>query len=209
MNRVELKLKAKEMLKEKFGSFWAGYLIVFGISFLCSLFVELLFKENTTIYSALTILASFFTMTLNVGFYSYMLKMVRGENYGREDIFKFVGNIFPIAAISLLVGILCFLWSILLIIPGIIAAISYTMVYMIYVEDTNLSPMDYLEKSKSMMNGYKADYFVFNLSFIGWILLSCITLGLGFIYTLPYISIAQTIYYDELKKIKEKEEQKN
>jgi uncharacterized membrane protein len=65
--------------------------------------------------------------------------------------------------------------------------------------------MEYLSKSRELMKGYKWDYFVFNLSFIGWILLSIITFGILFVYVIPYISIADTIYYDELKKIKDKE----
>lgn len=205
MNRVQIKENARRIVKENLGGFWKGYLIILAISFLISFAIEILFTKNSTLYNCLTVVASLFTMTLEVGFYSYVLKMVRGENYDREDIFKFIGNIFPIIVITMLVAIFCFLWSILFIIPGIIAALSYTMVYLIYVDDNSMSPMDYLEKSKEMMKGYKWDYFVFNLSFLGWILLSVITLGIGLIWVFPYVTIAETLYYDELKKKKENE----
>lgn len=205
MNRIEIKEKAKEILKENFKGFWVGYLIVLAISFLITLAIELLTNEGSVIYNCLTLVASFFTATLSVGFYSYTLKMVRGEDYEKEDLFQFVGKILPIVAITLLMTIFVFLWSILLIIPGIIAALGYSMIFYLYADNQDDSPMEYLSKSKEMMNGYKWDYFVFGLSFIGWILLSVITLGIALIYVVPYVSIAQTIYYDELKKLKEKE----
>lgn len=202
MNRVEIKEKAKKIVKENLGGFWKGYIIILAISFLISFAIELIFPKDSTLYSCFTIVASLFTMTLNVGLYSYILKMVRGESYDKDDIFKFIGNIFPIIVISLLVTIFCILWSILFIIPGIIASLSYSMVYLIYVDDSSMSPMDYLYKSKEMMNGYKWNYFVFGLSFLGWILFSIVTLGIGLIWVIPYVTVAEVVYYDELKKIK-------
>lgn len=203
MDRIEIKAKAKEIVKEKWKSFWGGYLVILAISLLCAIAIEILFKESSVIYSVLTLVASFFTMTLTVGFYSFVLKMVRNEEYSREDIFKYIGAVLPIATISILVFLFTFLWSILLIIPGIIAALGYTMIYLIYVDSEEMLPMEYLTKSKEMMQGYKWNYFVFNLSFIGWILFSVITLGLGLIFVIPYVTIADALYYDELKKLKE------
>ena len=202
MNRVEIKAKAKALAKENFKQFWAGYLVIIGISVLLTVGLELLFDNESMIYAALNLVASFFTSTLSVGFYLYLLKMIRKEEFSRNDIFAFVGKVLPITAITLLVSIFSFFWALLLIIPGIIAALSYSMAFLIYAEDQSLNAMDYLDKSKEMMKGYKWDYFVFGLSFIGWILLSIITLGIGLIWILPYITIAEVVYYDELKKLK-------
>ena len=58
-----------------------------------------------------------------------------------------------------------------------------------------------VKKSKEMMLGYKNDYFLFMLSFTGWILFSILTLGIGLIYVIPYITVCQALYYEELKKI--------
>lgn len=203
MNRIEMKERAKEMARENFKEFWKGYLIVFVISFLCSFAIDILFEKGSMMYNCLTLIASFFTSTLSVGFYLYILKIVRSGDYTKEDIFKFVGNILPIAAISILMMIFVFLWSILLIIPGIIVALSYSMVFYIYAENQEYTPMEYLSQSKEMMKGYKWDYFVFVLSFLGWIILGILTLGIGLIWVIPYVSFAETIYYDELKKVKE------
>lgn len=205
MNRLEIKEKAKEIVKENLKDFWKGYLVVLAISFLCSFGIELLVNDGTFLYSVLTILVSFFTMTLSVGLYSYVIKMVRKEEFSREDIFKYVGEVLPIATISLLVVIFTLLLGLLFIIPGIMAALAFSMVFLIYVDSEKCLPMEYLLKSKEMMQGYKWDYFVFVLSFVGWILFSIVTLGLGLIFVIPYITISEVLYYEELKKIKEKE----
>lgn len=204
MNRVEIKEKAKKIARENFKQFWAGYLMLIAVSFVLSFGIELLFDRESTIYAVLTLVASCFTATLSVGFYSYLLKMVRKEEFSRNDIFAYIGKVLPILAISLLTAIFTFLWSILFIIPGIIAALSYSMVYLLYAEDQSSSAMDYLDQSKELMRGYKWDYFVFNLSFLGWMLLSVLTLGILCIWVIPYYSVAEVLYYDELKKLKEK-----
>ena len=205
MNRLEIKEKARTIVKENFKNFWSGFLIIIAISLICHFAIELLFDEKSIIYSVLTLVVSCFTMTLQVGFFSYMLKMIREEEFDREDIFKYIGAVLPIITISLLVFIFTFLGCILLIIPGIIIALGYAMVYLIYVDSEEMLPMEYLNKSREMMYGYKWDYFIFTLSFLGWILFSVITLGIGLIWTIPYMSIAEILYYDELKKVKEKE----
>ena len=146
MNRIEIKEKAKEIAKENLKKFWKAYLLIFLISILCSIGNELLFNENSTMYACLTLVVSFFTSTLSVGFNAYILKMIRGEEPIQEDIFQFVGNILPIAAISLLLLLFIFLGGILLIIPGIIMALGYSMVFYIYADNQDLTPMDYLEK---------------------------------------------------------------
>ena len=95
------------------------------------------------------------------------------------------------------------LWTLLFIIPGIIASFSYVMVVYLIAED-DIDGMNTLRKSANMMNGYKMDYFVFSLSFILWILSVIFTFGLTIIYVGPYITISQTLYYEELKKINKK-----
>ncbi len=200
MNRVEIKEKAKKIVQENLKTFWAGYGIILAITCLLSFGIDLLFSPDSMIYNVLTLVVSCFSMTLSVGFYSYLLKIVRNEQPSREDIFKYIGQVLPIIAISILIAVFCFFWSILFIIPGIIAAISYSFAYLIYADDNSLSPMEYLTKSKEMLKGYKADYFVFCLSFFGWILLSIFIFPL--IWTIPYYMTAEVIYYDELKKLK-------
>lgn len=203
MDRVEIKKKAWELAKENLKKFWKGYAAVFGISFLCSLIIGILCNDKDSMfYNLLTIIVSFFTTTLSVGLYYYTLKIVRKDETEVKDIFKFVGNVLPIVAISFLMMIFVCLWSLLLIIPGIIVALGYSMVFFLYADNQSEMPMWYLSKSKEMMTGYKLDYFVFQLSFIGWALLCIVTLGIALIWAVPYVSIAEAIYYETLKNKK-------
>ena len=64
------------------------------------------------------------------------------------------------------------------------------------------STFELVDMSKKMMDGYKMDYFMFELSFIGWILLCLVTFGIACIWVVPYIETANVMYYEELKKIK-------
>ncbi len=210
MDRVEIKTKARTILKENFKDFWRGYIVILLISFVCSLILMVFGNSENLLSATLSIVISFFTTTLTVGFMLYILKMIRGESYSNEDIFRFVKNVLPITVISILMTIFITLWSFLFIIPGIIAALGYSMVFYLYADkhddEKPDNPMDYLSQSKELMKGYKLDYFVFCLSFIGWILVSVITLGLGLIYTIPYLTLSEAVYYEELKKKKELKE---
>lgn len=206
MNHNLIKEKAKKVTKKNIKIFWIGYFTIFVISFLCSFGIALLFEKNSLIFNCLTLATTCFTATLTVGFYYYVLKIIRGEEVVKEDLFKFVGKVLPILAISILTTIFIFLWSLLFIIPGIIMALGYAMTLFIYVDNPEEPPMEYLIKSKEMMNGYKWDYFLFCLSFLGWILLGIITFGIALIWVIPYVSMAQGIYYEDLKNLKLKKE---
>ena len=97
----------------------------------------------------------------------------------------------------MLVGIFTFLWSLLFIIPGIVATYAYTWAVVLVI-DKDMEPKEAIKESKFMMNGYKWDYFVFELSFFGWILLSIFTFGILFIWLVPYITVANMLYYEAL-----------
>ena len=113
------------------------------------------------------------------------------------DGFKKFGNAL---GTYLLMVLYILLWTLLLIIPGIIAALSYSMVFYILADEPELSPGDALRKSKAMMDGYKMDFFLLNLSFIGWALLCILTLFIGFLWLYPYIQITQVKFYEEVRK---------
>ena len=91
------------------------------------------------------------------------------------------------------------LWMLLLIIPGIIAALAYSQTFYILAEDESIGAMDALKKSKEMMNGYKWKYFCLSLRFLGWVLLCILTLGIGFLWLAPYVEVSYAHFYEELK----------
>ena len=71
------------------------------------------------------------------------------------------------------------------------------------INDNNVTNANrILRKSQEMMNGYKFDYFIFQLSFIGWQILCAITFGIAYIYVIPYFTFANIVYYEKLKELR-------
>ncbi|OES44996.1 DUF975 family protein [Domibacillus iocasae] len=101
--------------------------------------------------------------------------------------------------VSILQGLFLFFWFLLLIIPGIIKSFSYMMTYYILRDEPELSPLQAITKSRRMMDGHKGEAFVLGLSFIGWILLGIVTLGIGFLWIAPYISVTYAHFYNTLR----------
>ncbi len=96
-------------------------------------------------------------------------------------------------------GLFTFLWSLLFVIPGIIKGLSYSMGYYILLENPQMSGMDALNKSKQIMKGHEIDLLMLYLSFIGWILLSCIFCCFPFIYVTPYMQQTLLNFYFSIK----------
>ncbi|MDR1531816.1 MAG: DUF975 family protein [Clostridiales bacterium] len=98
------------------------------------------------------------------------------------------------------VALWTFLWSLLFTVPGIVKAISYSMTPYILAEYPNVPAKDALKLSMRMTNGYKMDLFIAMLSFIGWFLLSALTVEiLGIIFVYPYYCATMAGYYTELR----------
>ena len=99
----------------------------------------------------------------------------------------------------LLMSLYVFFWSLLFIIPGIIKSYSYRMVPFLVQDHPELAPNEVITRSRAMMDGQKMDTFLLDLSFIGWFLLSCITLGLvGIFWTRPYFYNTNAALYRRL-----------
>ena len=96
-------------------------------------------------------------------------------------------------------GIFEFLWTMLFIIPGIIKAFSYAMTPYILVEHPEMSANQAINESMRLMKGHKFDLFYLYLSFIGWGILSVLTLGIGFLWLIPYMETSQAAFYADVK----------
>lgn len=96
---------------------------------------------------------------------------------------------------SLAVGV----GTMLLIVPGIIMACGLGLTFFIMVDDPNISGLDALQQSWNMMRGHKWEFFCLNFRFIGWILLSILTCGIGFILLEPYMLVTCQNYYRKLR----------
>ena len=136
-----------------------------------------------------------------VGYKKYILNFVRTGKFEFNDIIDcFKEKWVNILVASVLMYLVVFACSLLFVIPGIIMALAYGMVAYIII-DTDLIGVDSMKKSRAMMKGYKWNYLIFGLSFLGWILLVPFTLGILLIWLFPYMTVADALYYEELKKI--------
>ncbi len=139
---------------------------------------------------------------LMIGLGFFCLCLYRGQEADFDTVFNSGFNNFGRKLGGYLwMELFLFLWSLLFVIPGIIKAFSYAMTPYILADCPNVKAQDALKLSIRMMNGHKADLFVFTLSFLGWMLLSGLTGGILYIfYVGPYMNNAMAGYYAELKE---------
>ncbi len=193
MNRIEIKQRAKEILHKNFWKTIKPYLIVMIISVIATSIIN----PNPDVRSTLAnFVEGMILYPLIIGLKVFSLKVIRKGEYDDVQIFMSYKNIIMIAGLFILINFFTFLWTLLLVIPGIIAALSYSMAPYL-MADEQKEPLECINISKKMMNGYKLDYFKFIISFFGWYLISFI----AFWYVVPYYNISEAIYYDELKKL--------
>lgn len=111
------------------------------------------------------------------------------------------GYYLNVVAAKFLTNLFIFLWSLLLVVPGIIKSLEYMMVDYILADNPNISPMEALRESKQMMSGHKWNAFVLGLSFLGWEILNLFTVGLlDVFYVRPYMEATFAELYLELKQ---------
>lgn len=147
------------------------------------------------------ILAILVSLPLQVGFYCvHKNLLVNGDERMTGETFRLgFDNWWHNVWGMFLMGIYIFLWTLLLVIPGIIKAFSYALVPYILVEKPELSADQAIDLSRKMMRGHKFDLFCLSFSFIGWAILSCLTLGIGFFWLLPYMYTSYAAFYEDVK----------
>lgn len=215
MDNTELKRRALESLKGRWGypilvcllgSLLTGELFNYSTNHLPSFVPNFLphwgnlnFSRVNYNFNAGGLLGLILGGPIAFGLCFFFLNFVRNNTEKIEDLFagfKFFGNTF---VLNLVMGIFILLWSLLLIVPGIIAAISYSMSFYILCDNPEMDALEALRQSKELMNGNKEAFFSFWLSFLGWFILSILSCGIGFLFSVPYYRVAKTNFYLQLK----------
>lgn len=138
------------------------------------------------------------TGALMYGIMNFFLSISRGENPQTADLFSGFSRFVDTFILYLLSCIFIFLWSLLLIIPGIIAALRYSQAYYLLKDNPGISPLEAINRSKAMMDGHKGRLFMLLLSFIGWYLLALLTFGIGMLWLAPYAYTAFGHFHNDL-----------
>ncbi len=135
----------------------------------------------------------------SVGYARFNLDMVdRQKEPEINTMFSYFKYWKTLVAANLLRGLIVFLWTLLFIIPGIIAAYGYKMTDYILAEHPELTAGEALERSKQMMEGNRFRLFCLEFSFVGWDFLCLLTLGIGNLWLMPYKQAAAAAFYREV-----------
>jgi uncharacterized membrane protein len=197
---VDLMRQAREALKGKWGLAIGTFVVYFLI--ISVLQGPSLFFSSTSLLALPTgILTLLISGPLVVGIALFSLSISRNQDASIGQLFLGFNKYGICLAAYLLVALFTILWMLLLIIPGIIAAISYSMTFYIIADEDSIGAMEAIDKSKKMMDGYKWKYFCLLLRFFGWALLCILTLGIGFLWLVPYIQVSLAKFYDDVKSL--------
>jgi uncharacterized membrane protein len=183
-----LRKMALESLNGKWGLAIGGYVVFIAISMAVS-FVPV----------AGSIASLIITGPLVLGIAIFSLAISRNQEAKVHQVFDGFNHFGKALATYLLMLLFIILWSLLLIIPGIIAGLSYSMAFYIFADNPTINAMEAIDRSKQMMYGYKWKLFLLQLSFIGWGLLCLLTFGIGFLWLMPYMQISFAKFYDDIK----------
>lgn len=181
------KTKAKEALSNNWGAAIIAC-IVFGIA------VSL----TSSISAGLAYLILW--GPLSIAYCLFMMSLIRNEKIEMADLCqRFINNFLHKFFAGILTSLYTFLWSLLLVVPGIVKSYSYAMTFYIMADDETITANDAINKSQKMMDGNKLQLFLLDLSFLGWYLLSFVTFGFALLYAEPYHQAARAAFYEELK----------
>ncbi len=135
---------------------------------------------------------------VELGYCRFNKNLIRGTNPQFSDLFSRFNLFGKAFGLRLVTSIFIILWTLLFIVPGIIAAYRYSMAFYIMDDDPSIDIMEAIRQSKAMMQGNKGRLFCLHFSFIGWMILSVFTCGIGLLWLTPYMHAANAAFYLEV-----------
>ncbi|MGM9683753.1 MAG: DUF975 family protein [Eubacteriales bacterium] len=190
MKASDHRARARKMLGEKiFGNTWLLALVV------CLIVTAILGALSFTLVGTLIVVGAF-----EVALAGIFLRLARKQEEVKiERVFNGFSENFPRnLLLGLLKEIFIALWTLLFIVPGIVKYCAYSMSSFIAYDHPDYDWKKCLDESQRMMKGHKMEYFLLNLSFIGWMIVGALCLGVGLLWVKPYITAAQTSFYQNL-----------
>lgn len=184
----DYRAEAKENLKNNWG---------LAVLVCMTALVVMFFTSNLLLLLG-TLLVLFFAGQYEVGIAQYFIKLHNKDKAVYGDIFhRFTSDWIANFLTFLLKYLYLALWSMLCIIPVIIKNYSYAMTMYLKAKEPNLTANQAITKSRELMDGYKWKLFCLKFSFIGWAILSVLTLGIGFFFLAPYVEASCTAFFED------------
>ena len=143
-------------------------------------------------------LPSLLLLPMSWGVAVAFLEVARGNKLDLGWLTKGYSRFSEVFLTMLLRQVYVGLWTLLLVVPGIVKSYSYAMTEYILQDDPDCKYDAAICRSMELMQGHKMDLFLLDLSFIGWALLCLLTLGIGFLFLTPYWQTARAKFYEEL-----------
>ena len=206
----ELRAQARERLEGKWGTFVLMTFLFYVIQALLQIpgyigsLLEVLSPENVLAslsFSNISNILSLLALPLSWGLTVSLLRNHREESVDLENLFDgFRGGRYTRVFCALfLVNLFTFLWTLLLIIPGIIKAFSYALTPYIIMDEPELTARQAITRSCEIMQGRRWKLFCLYLSFIGWGILCLLTFGIGFLWLVPYMNASIAAFYEDAR----------
>lgn len=183
--RRELKTAAKENLFANFQNILIFMLLIGALIIAATLVLRIF----------VLFLMPAFMMSTTI----FFLAMARGKKIKLEMIFSGFHDYWRVLMANLVMGVAIFIASLFFAIPGIILGFAWSQTFFILADDKKIGVFDAMRQSYVMMKGHKFDYWVLGLSFMGWIILVCLTFGLGAILLTPYMQLTFAEFYLDLQ----------
>jgi uncharacterized membrane protein len=184
----ELMAQARACLSGKWGAAVGATLIMFAISLAAG-----------SVPCLGSIAGLLISGPLTVGSYLFALSVARRSRADVSLVFDGFKRFGVSFAAYLLFTLFVCLWLLLLIVPGIVASLAYSMTWFIIAEDPQVGPLEAIRRSRDMMRGHKGRLFCLSCRFIGWWFLCILTLGIGILWLWPYYVTSLARFYDDLK----------
>lgn len=197
----EYKNRALASLEGNWGTAAIATLILFAITGCVGSVITMPFGSDSPTGMGINGIWSLLCLPLEWGYTVWFLKLIRKEDIRYESLFDGYKDFVRTFLTYFLYGIAVAIGTLLFIVPGIILAIGLMMSFYLIKDDKEISAMDALKKSWEMTKGHKMNLFMLGLSFIGWFILCILTLGIGFLFLVPYIDTAFAYYYEDLKSV--------
>ena len=132
---------------------------------------------------------------VELGHCSYYIDLCKNNEPSFDMLFSRFRIFLKALGLRFFMGLFIALWTLLFVIPGIIAGYRYAMAPYIMAQDPNVGIREAVNRSKEMMQGRKWKLFCLHFSFLGWALLSIFTLGIGLLWLSPYMAAAEAAFY--------------
>jgi len=187
-----------------FGALLAGSNIGFEVD-MDAEYIQRLPGIILSILAALASVASLISLaqfilggTVQLGYTQILLKQYHRQEFEIGELFSQFHRFKQGFLQSFLRGLYVALWSLLLIVPGIVKSYAYAMTPFLLVDNPNMTAKEAIAASIELMDGHKGELFILGLTFIGWDFLAILSLGIGYLWLNPYKNAAYAAFYREL-----------